>query len=258
MADMPKNPIYVLDLNMKGCKVFGTLNGLPFFEYDAEFGGNYAPPFNTYLIRTNNILDLVVIPSMDNLSKSFEKVDVQGSIKVYESGQISSPEEGNILKEIFFKDFDLTDSTAKVSLKFDNENVDFSELFIRNQKLTDESKIIEYASYLHNLCVDKEVESLFIEYKPKIDDYAIAFFDDKNEYYKDFFEFFNNDFLPFYDDSKFNSEMLILKSYCSNRIWEIKILPDLDFLRTLPRPDGFKTSIAVFVASIDNKIKIIR
>jgi hypothetical protein len=101
------------------------------------------------------------------------------------------------------------------------------------------------------------MDALYKEYKPKIDDYVIAYPQEFPDPQQSFDNLFRNDFFPGGAITDFKQDDIGLKPWCDGRIWEIFVKPDQEFFKNKGL-DGDINSIEVFVGMVEGSLKIVR
>ena len=253
-------PIYYIDLNAKACEVEVYVNGFPAMRLDSENYANNAQAISHYLVGRGNDVKIVLIPSEVNehstdQSSIIKEIKCNGSIKIYQPGDVSSPKGGKILKEFNF------DGTLGGAFKFDNDLHDFSGLFLRNEKIKNTDLIKEYGLYLFDLAGNDNMEALSKEFRPKMKDYARAFFLDETSTFYQFRSFLVDEFFKFPPHkTKVLPEEVYVRSYCDDRVFEIGLLPNEPLLRRFADENqgDMEFQMSVYVAAVDKQLKVVR
>lgn len=264
--------IYNIELFASRCAFEVTVNGLLLFRKNAPAGCSMTCPINTELVEKDNIVTISLLPTIienGQLSRP-EDIDISGTIKRYEAGDITGPEFGELIASIDFTDvvarsqidsFTITDPAKLFPLTkqfvFDNEEISFRDRLLNAPVIKDEALVLSYAEHLRELLERQDLESLFLEYKPKLDDYAIAYplqFPDPKKWFVDFFR---DDFFPGGPITEFKREDIGLKAWCDGRIWEIFVKPAQKYFKNKGL-DGDTNSVEVYVGMVDGKLRIVR
>ncbi|MDD5673347.1 MAG: hypothetical protein PHC61_04235 [Chitinivibrionales bacterium] len=267
---MPK--IHSIEFFASKCIVELTVNGLFIFRSDAKNGVSLNYPFNTELIGKGNSVTFTLYPTiLDNgLPSSYSDVTIQGTIKIYGENDITGPETGELIQRIDFTDVieqrkmdavTITDLTKLFHMTktftFDNDGLSFRNRLLDAPVIKDEKLLLDYAEKLRDILAKQDIEALWREYKPKVDDYANAYpqeFPDSLQWFTDFFK---NDFFPGGPVTDFKKDDIGLRSWCDGRVWEIFVKPAQKFFLNKGL-DGDINSIEIFVSLVDGKIKIVR
>lgn len=249
-----QNPTYYLELKAKNCTVNCTLNGFPIYSFEAPYLSVFSKPINTALVGKNNVLKIDLTP-IDTLKKS-ENLEsptfgISGSIKLYAPDElVVAPENGSQIL--------LIDQSMKFSTyTFDNEVLSFKKIFNENEKIEDEIEIKNYAIKLVSLLKNKDTEGLLREFKPKLTDYALAF-NEPDNYSDDFKNFMNTEFLPAKPIVNIAVKDVQITPHCDKRIWKIGLLDGSSLFQTEKDENGDVFCIEIFVAKINNELKVIR
>ena len=264
--------IYSFEVFANKCIVEITINGLFIFRTDAKNGTSLNYPFNTELIGKGNEIKITAYPTLlDNgLPSSYSDVTITGTIKTYGENEITGPEAGQLVQRIDFSDVVaqkqmqaemITDLTKlfpmSKSFTFDNEGLSFKNRLVDAPVIIDEKLLLDYAEKLRSILAKQDIEALWAEYKPKIDDYALAYPREFPDPLNWFINFFKNDFFPGGPITNFKKGDIGLRSWCDGRVWELYVKPAQKFFVNQGL-DGDINSVEVYVGMVDGKLKIIR
>lgn len=274
--------LYNLELTMRGCKVIATLNNLPLVNSDAKAGASFGSPLNSKLIGKDNQLKIVALPTLLESGAISKAADVvlNGTIKVYGVNDISAPENGKIVRKFDFNEviaerrqklllekkaagLDSAASALEITLPlelqitFDNEGPAFQNRFVQGPIIKDEKHLLDYAERLRDLLKSRAIDKLFNEFKPKFEDYNIAYHRGNLDRRPAFTEYLKEKFFPNGPLLNFDRDDICLKSWCSGRVWEIFIKPDRPFLMTAGMGDEVY-EMEIFVALVNGELKVIR
>jgi len=267
---MPR--IYSLEVFASKCIVEITINGLFIFRADAKNGTSLNYPFNTELIGKGNEIKITAYPTLlDNgLPSSYSDVKILGTIKIYGENEITGPGAGQFVQRIEFSDVlaqrqmqaeTITDLTKlfpmSKSFTFDNEGLSFKNRLVDAPVIKDEKILLDYAEKLRDIITKQDLEALWAEYKPKVDDYALAYPPEFPEPLNWFTDFFKNDFFPGGPITNFKRGDIGLRSWCDGRVWELFVKPAQKFFVNQGL-DGDINSVEVYVSMVDGKLRIIR
>jgi hypothetical protein len=264
--------VYSLELFAGKCIVEVTANGLLLFRADAKHGVGKSYPFNTELVGNGNQVVITTIPTLlDSGTISTTKdIIIKGTLKKYKTGETTGPECGELITTIDFTN-DITVKEAQAAtpadlvkifplsqtITFDNEGVSFKNRLIDAPKISDKTILLDYAEKLRDILARKDLDALYKEYKPKLDDYVLAYPQEFPAPREWFDNLFGNDFFPGEPITDFKRDKIGLRTWCEGRIWEIFIAPAQPLFQTRGA-NGFISSIEVFVGLVDNNLKIIR
>jgi len=255
---MKEKPIITLDLTMNNCIINAFLNGFPVYHYEATYKGNFSMPLNAYLI-TNNKLEIIISPINNNQTEDFaDSIILEGAIKLYEKGEISGPEYGEIIQVISKSDFNFDIKPIKNIYNFNSEKIDFSYLFSNSISLQNDEDLINYGLYLRDIFINKELKSISKEFQPKINDFSIAYFSDYNILNKQFLDFLKNTFFNLNPILNFEKDDILIKKFCENRICELQLKKYEKFFNTSPDAENDIYTIRIFVALINDQLKVVR
>jgi hypothetical protein len=243
--------IYHLEVEAKFCKVDGLLNGFPIYSLNGNNPAIFSKPINAGLIGSNNLLSFLITPS--------EKIDIseiysiQGSIKKYTSNQMTGPDQGEIVATFSQQNLPVA------AVTFDNEIFDFSSLLKENPKIEKEINIIEYAEKLITLLKQTNKGLILSEFDFKLRDYAFAYSVDKEILVNQFFDYLENNYFANDPILDIRREDIYIRPWCDKRIWEIGVGADFtELMLTRPNNDGIEYATKIFVAYINNSIKVVR
>lgn len=251
---------YYLDIDMNKCAVIGEVNGFPCYKYNAKFPGNYAYPINAFLTLNNKIkLYIFRIEGDESTVEEFkEKVTLKGSVKLHYEGGISAPETGQRIIEFDKTSLKGEDFPLSLEFKFRNEDYNFSKTITQIPKLVDENEIRKYALFLFKLLINKETKQFIGELQYKVNDYQMAFYDDKNELDNEMDNFIktlsDNLLIP----ENLESNILQLTPVCDGKMMKIELKGKDYLFETVPDADDAFYFLRVFVAKIGGELKVIR
>ena len=264
--------IYNIELYASKCILELTVNGLILFRADAKNGSSMTYPFNTELIGKGNEIKITVYPTLlDNgLPSSYSDVTITGTIKTYGENEITGPEGGQLVQRIDFSDVvaqkqiqaETTADLSKLfpmlkSFVFDNEGLTFKNRLIDAPVIKNEKLLLDYAEKLRDIIAKQDIDALWVEYKPKVDDYALAYPQEFPDPLSWFIDFFKNDFFPGGPITNFKRGDIGLRSWCDGKVWELYVKPAQKFFVNQGL-DGDINSVEVYVGMVDGKLKIIR
>jgi hypothetical protein len=264
--------VYSLELFASKCINQVELNGLLLFRDNAVHGSGRSYPLNTELIGKENILSVTVLPTLlDNgVVSTFEDIIVKGTIKKYNSNETTGPESGELVSEIDFADV-IAKKTRDVEpvanlaslfplstkITFDNDDLSFRNRLLDAPVITDEKSVLDYAEKLRDILARQDLEALYVEYKPKLDDYVMAYpteFPDPRQWFVDLFK---DDFFPGGPVTEFKRDDIGFRPWCDRRIYEIFVKPAQPYFLNKGL-DGDINSIEVFIGMVDGALKIVR
>jgi len=284
-AFMPDAPIYYLELTMRGCRVQSFVNGLPLSDNDAKAGAAFGSPFNANLVGKDNQVRIVVLPTPYDSGEvsTLEDVVVLGAVKKYGPDEIAGPESGDVIARFDFAEViekrkkeqeERLGSVGAISpeereallmvtfplehtISFDNEGPAFPNRFLEADIIDDEERLLRYAKQLLALMKNREAEGLYREFKPKMDDYNVAYPTEATDDAVAFPQFLQEQFFPDGPITKIEKEEIGLRRWCEGRIWELYVKPDQALFST----SGLNAQdfeIQVFVGLDHEELKVIR
>lgn len=252
-------PIYFIDIIAQSCSFICKLNGFPALIFNAEFLSNPAQSVNQFLIGKNNRLDILIAPinaseDINQQDDAISKIKLSGTIKIYQPGDVSRPDGGSVVNEFSF------DGQLAGSVSFDNDFHDFSSLLIGNEIKVSDQELKTYGLKLFKMFQDQDVDNLANEFQHKMFDYAKAYFQEENSFFKGFQDFIKNDFFKFPNDKTLITiDHILIKSWCNKRIFEIGITPNEPLLTSYAEEDeSMVYEIVVFVALLNGELKVVR
>ena len=264
---------YIYNVEMFACKCIIEIhmNGLCVFRIDATKGSSVTYPLNTELAGDNS-LKLVMYPVLleTGILSTPADIVVEGAIKRYNTGDVTGPECGDLLMSIDIEDIQAAFDPEALSLQqlkdlfpltktfaFENEGISFKNRLIDAQIITDKKEVVEYAIKLRDIIKRQDLESLYIEYRPKLDDYALAYPEEFPDPESWFANLFRDDFFPGGPIVEFDRDDIVARPWCDGRIWEVSRKPYQPFFMNKGL-DGDINMIELYVGRVDGKLKIIR
>jgi hypothetical protein len=252
---MDKIIYYYLDLTAINCIVKAKVNGLPAYDLIAKSGTYFAKPINELLIGKKNKLEIELIPILDEKdieNGTIPEYSAKGSIKLYQEGQVSSPEEGEIILKIE------QINKLKTLLFFNNDKFNFEEILINTTPILDEKAIKDYAIKLLEMLQNSDSIGLYNEFEPKFTDHEIAYYKNSIQLVEDFKKHMQNNFYPNLIQPPIQKEQLLLIAHCDKRIWQILVAPNKPLFQTEENEEGDIYSMEIYVGFINNQLKIVR
>jgi hypothetical protein len=264
--------VYNIELFASKCIIEVTANGLLLFRADAKNGVGKNYPFNTELVGKGNEVVITAIPTLlDTGAISTTKdIIIKGTLKKYRSNETTGPESGEPIAGIDFANIFAAKENEAASpadlvkifplshkISFDNEGVSFRNRLIEAPVIKDKAVLLDYAEKLRDILARKDIEALYKEYKPKMDDYILAYpqeFPSPREWFDNLF---GNNFFPGEPITDFKSDNIGLRSWCEGRIWEIFVNPAQPLFRTRGA-NGIISSIEIFIGLVEKSLKIVR
>jgi hypothetical protein len=247
------------------------MNGLCVFRADATKGSSVTYPLNTELAGDNS-LKLVMYPVLleTGILSTPADIVIEGAVKCYNAGDVTGPECGDLILSIDIEDIQGAFEPEALSVQqlkdlfpltktfeFKNEGVIFKNRLIDAPVITDKNKVVEYALKLRDIIKRQDLESLYIEYLPKLDDYARAYPDEFPDPKGWFTNLFRDDFFPGGPIVEFDRDEIVTRPWCDGRIWEVCRKPYQPFFMNKGL-DGDINMIELYVGMVDGKMKIIR
>ncbi len=252
-------PIYFLDINAEACSFNVKVNDFPVFSFNAQFLSNPAQSINQFLIGKKNKVEIKILPvliSDDDESRldALSRIRFEGRVKVYQPGDVSSPEGGVVISEFNF------DGLTGGLIHFDSELHNFSSLLTGNEIAVDNNLLKLYGIRLFDLCLRQDADSLTEEFIPKMIDYSKAYFQEEEILISGFKSFLENNFFVFPIERKeIVSEDILIRPCCNKRIFEILILPNDPLLSSYSTEDrSMIYEIPIFVSIVNGQFKVVR
>lgn len=274
--------MYYLEMSVRGGNVQVLVNELKLERVQGGSGGTLAKPINTHLVGEKNELKIRALPAQLESGKISKVSDLHivGTVKRYESGDVVSPEGGDVLErfdfdeviakreQAFAEEFNPTNIEGQVSIPevtfpiehtitFDNEGVSFQKLLMGGAVIEDEDQLLSYAERLRSLMKERNAEALYQEFKPKFDDYRAAYPEISGDFAVVFPNFLREQFFPEGPITEFDQSDIELRSWCEGRIWELYRKPKEPFFATKGL-EGSILELPVFVGKIDGELKVVR
>ncbi len=243
-----KEYIYV-HVEAEKCTVVVLCNGLPVITNTFNGKNVYSCPINAYLIKENQTqITVLPIEPEDLLTQNPE---VKVTIKSYNQDTYSvSPETGRIIAQT-----ELTGYSVK-NLSFTNNILNFASTFLKLPVIETEEEIMHFAKQLELLFVKQNENELQRIFQPKLDDYALAYYEEKHQYSESFRRFLIYEFFPL--GLLQESAPIILTSFLDKKIWRIATAPNFEFIRSKPDKENSCFTIEIYVAKVGDEIMVIR
>lgn len=262
--------IYNLELAAHTCMCKVHVNGLQVDLLDASKVGTLMYPCNTELIGKKNRVGIEVMPNSIDMD-TLNKIRVEVVIKKYKPDEFTGPELGEVIAtESLYRTIEMIKANPlaanindlvpfQLILEFDSEYApSFANRLIEAEPLESEAHVMEWALQFRQLLANRDVDGLYAACTPKYDDYAIAFPDDEGAFSRAWFEqWMQEKIFPQNPITNFTQDDLVIKKWCSDRIWEIRLKNGLPLWSTAGL-EGTKTGIDIYVGLVDGKIKIVR
>lgn len=247
----PREHIYI-HYEGENCRLVAQCNGIPFADY--TFGGRsiLSLPLNQFL-RKNNTVTTILLPEFaDGLEAVSTDVPpkVTGSIRYYDAARLSAgPETGQQLQAI-----DIT-GYAPHKTGFHNEHLDFSASILSWEPVAAEA-VEDFCLSLRNHFKAAEYNSIEAAFRPKMRDFAAAYFQPEESYTQGFQTFLRNEFIPLGIEPV--APNLVLTPYLDKRLWQVRTVDGEALLLTRPDAEDFTYSIDVLVARQSNEFFVVR
>lgn len=240
-----KQLFYYLKVNTTDVEVNCYINGFP--VYDIKESGELTNqiPVNLALIGKGNELQIVATPIGEGAS-------VSGAISPYAGGDIVSTDDD---KEGVL-DFELAVSEPITkTYTFDNERFDFSGQLVDVPEIDDVQALKAYGKQLLEWIKAKKTKALVEAMMPKIEATAQAFSVDQKIMTDNMKNVLNESIfkLPV---QQVKEEDIQPTPYCNNRVWELKTKSGHPLIYA--EEEGGSMSMAIYVANIDGKLRVVR
>ena len=220
--------IYYLEVSANTCRCTIIINGLGIDELDASKVGSVQYPCNTELVGKSNMFEVAIMPVSLDLA-TFNKIQVACTVKKYGDNDFIGPESGEVVKHFtleqtieeiksdprkLLKIADLV--PFKISAEFDSEDVpSFENRLLKTKLIENVEALKDWAMTFRSYLEMRNNEALFALYEPKLNDYDIAFPNDKEPNNKVWFEnWMKNKIFPQTPYVGFKREDLVLKKWC--------------------------------------------
>ncbi|HEY0655609.1 MAG TPA: hypothetical protein VGD65_20890 [Chryseosolibacter sp.] len=228
---MAQPVIHEIIISTNNVEITCTLNGLPFYKMKSKETVTNPVTANLFLVDQENVME-VIAKRLD--SDHLGWVSFRG--EVGGEGSFAVP------------DYAIHDART-FRFSFNNTLIDFSRLLRKGASIS-ENEVVEYGRHLRLLAEERNTSRLMEEFGPKINDYATAFNAPRDLLMKQAMESIN----IFLSDSKVG-EKITATPFCENRIWRIDIDGHEFFYY---KTEKSTSTLAVFVAMVDGKIKVVR
>ncbi len=249
------NPVYYLETTSQNCIVKAEINGFPFYALNAQFKSYFASPMNIGLVKGNNKITVNIIPVLENLTYPVQQqISVEMKLKVYENGDISSPENGKVLKEETITHY----GTFQYMVN-NQSQIDFSDFFNSIEAVEDTAGLKKYTELIVQSIKEKNMTFLKEEFAFKLRQYAQAFYIDSNIYLNYGFDFLENYILKYPPQNYvLDNSMIIYHPYWDKKIWYCSLSNGEELIYSGEDEDGNQHFIPVYISKIDGRFKIIR
>lgn len=246
---MEQKEFIYFNVEAKKCRVTIACNGFPIINNVFIGKCIHSIPVNQYLAKTNTAQIAITPLSLDDVDSEIPTVKVQ--VRSYDQNVMSvSPESGKIIAQT-----ELVGYTSQ-NLSFFNNLLDFSSTFKSLSPIKSENEIIEFANQLEQMFIAENGAEILKIFQPKLNEYAIAYYEDIEEYSEGFHIFLQDEFFPLgFMQSK---EESILTSFIDKKVWRIGYLPDIEFIRSNPNKESQGYTINIYIGRMDDKFIIIR
>ncbi len=176
----------------------------------------------------------------------------------FAAGDIVAPGEGGEIVAPIDLRLALAGQELKFPLRatfvFDNEGPRFPALFQGAEVIEDPEPLLDYAMHLHALAKRSSATALAAELRPKMRDYAAAYYEDETTLNGQLLDFLRDRMFPGPLDLAFGRTDILPVPWCGGRIWELRRLPHRAFFST----QGGDLEIPVYVARHEGALKVVR
>ena len=263
--------MYYIEISANTCTCKISINGLGVDELDAKKVGSVQYPCNTELIGKANKVAVEVMPASLDLA-TLDKIRVDGLIKEYSPTDVISPESGKVIAtfslarriaeikgdpQALLKIADLV--PFAITAEFDSEDApSLADRMVNAKPIENVETLKDWAIMFRGLLEKRDINGLYELYEPKLQDYDIAYPEQKEPDNRVWFEnWMTNKIFPQTPFTAFRREDIDLKKWCDGRIWEIRLKDGNPLWRTQGL-NGMRKKIQVYVGLVDGKIKIVR
>lgn len=236
---------YYLKLSSNNSVVECFVNGFPVYQIDSPGQVTNQIPINLALIGKNNVLKVVARPMGENAF-------VTGNITSYQGSEVVSTDDEKPGVLTFRQDV-----TKELDLNyvFDNEKFDFSRVLKESPVIQDSSRLINYALKLESWIKNKDTKALLKQMSPKINDYAASYSVPSDIMEESMKQSLTNDMFET-NWEEVNKHEIVPVSYCGGRVWELTTGKGHPLFYT-ENEEG-STSLHIFVAKVDGKLRVVR
>jgi hypothetical protein len=244
--------IYHLEVEARFCNVLGLVNQFPIYKLDGEKPVVFSRPVNSTLIGKGNVMDFIIRPThlQDPERKNYS---IAGSVKKYQKDDFTGPDQGEVVINFRFEN----QPAARVT--FDNEKFDYKKLLVEGRPIKDKEEVKRYAMKLIGLLSAKNLKPILAEFKPKLDDYAVAYDIDAGEMYDQFSFYLKDKYYRNNPRLDVPDAELTMRSWCEDRIWEVGVGPEMEeLLLAGPTERGTEYATTIYVGQVNNELKVVR
>ncbi len=247
-------PVYYFEVTAENCNVFGAINGFPFYKLNAEHACYFASPMNIGLVKGINKVQVTIAPVINGTPKINVKPVCKIALKIYEYGSISGPENGEKLQEVDVNSF------GEFAYEFtNNSKIDFSSFFEGISKIEDTAKLKEYVSQLVKEVRKGDFYYFKKEFDYKLEQYAIAYYNDPAEYRDNAMIFFRDNIIGHLPDDYIPvDEMVTYTPFNDKKIWYVALTNGEDLFYSKPDEEESVNFVPVYIACHKGQYKIIR
>jgi hypothetical protein len=204
------------------------------------------------LVGKENEVNLIITPT-NPLDPNRKNYSIKGAVKKYESTDFTGPDQGEVIFPFHFE------NTLAVSFKFENDYFDYKNVLIENRPIKDKATIKNYAHKLIDILRTGNVENILNEFKPKLTDYAAAYFVSPEFMFNEFIRFLNEKYFVNSPRLKFAEDEISLRPWCDEKIWEIGVGFEMEeLLLTAPSDEGLEYATKVYVGFSGRDLKVVR
>jgi hypothetical protein len=211
----------------------------------------WSIPLNILLMRKNS-LKVLVIPKTETLSELYNinKKHTKITVKKYsQDALVAGPDLGEIVS------VGQIDGIGEATLEFYNQIIDFNYLR-RLPPLEDKQPILALGKQLIDLFEEKKWDMIWQLFKPKLRDYATAFYENEINYSSGFFDFLSSDFSPLGITS--NNLEIEATPFLGKRIWRLHYINHRNLITSNLDNEGMEFTIDVYVCLMDKEYLVIR
>ncbi len=258
-----KQPIHHLHLAGRCCVLEAKLNGFPVAMVQA--GNEFAPPINSHLIGSANLLELTLHdPSGKATRSDLATMEVDVSVRRYENGGIVEPGGGEEVVRLPL-DAALREQARDepvqlpltISVRFDNDGPSFRKRIVNAPPLSNREALLDYAMKLRDIFAQQNMAAFIEEMAPKRQDYAAAAYISDDQLLAQMKRELPEAFAPGFklDFDRHDIEVL---SWCEGRVWELCRKPRQPLIESQSANDGEVYCFPIFVGETNAQLRVVR
>ena len=271
METKPLHKYYYLNCIADNCRLRILINGFPLEDCVIVRPENTLSILNEYLTGRHNelVFEIAPAPSSSSYGEEQASPELKGGLKLFYEGEIVTPEDGVVISlekleesrkrkvdSVEIGDAPLKDGRIVLRYLFDNEDFDFSGLFVGPPVQIEDDDLVDYAMRLVKLFEGKDVDGFMQEYEYKYNDLKIAFgpkADDESS-----LKAMMAEAMDLALEKSPSRQDIEIRRWANDRLVELSVKGERFLIATNAGEDGVSTELPVFVSITEGKLRIVR